>query len=181
MMHVMRRGYTLSQVGGAFVVHYPHLESPARTKWNEAPEKLQYRQKHNQIGVRKPKKSDGDLNLHNYKRGQVDQLFVAFRKWLEEEVPDISRVGLCKDAEDDDSKLWIDKTADTNDDQAKRDAKKSAAIQKDNYRIEREAAAVQDGGSNSNEEEFEEENSETGSEEEETSFFDASQDGEEEV
>jgi hypothetical protein len=108
-------------------------------------------------------------------------LFVAFRKWLEEEVPDISRVGLCKDAEDDDSKLWIDKTADTNDDQAKRDAKKSAAIQKDNYRIEREAAAVQDGGSNSNEEEFEEENSETGSEEEETSFFDASQDGEEEV
>ena len=152
MMHLVRQGYKLSQVGGAFVVHYPHLESAARVKWNEAPEKLQVHQERHVIRVRTPKKSDGNLNLHSFKRGQVDELFVAFRKWLEEEVTDISRVDMCKNAQDDDSKLWIDKTStdDTKkknsaDHQAKKEAK-AAAIEKDNFRIEQEAAAAANGG-----------------------------------
>lgn len=150
MMQVMRRGYALSQVGGAFVVHYPHLDSAARTKWNEAPKELQIPLKDKTIQVRKPKKSDGNLNLHSYKRGQVDQLFVAYRKWLEEQVPDDSRVGMCEKAQDDDSKLWIDKVVEEDgtdhhheQQQAKHDAK-AAAIQKDNHQIEQMAAAAQD-------------------------------------
>jgi len=122
----------------------------ARAKWNEAPESLQVHQR-NMIRIRTPKKSDGNLNLHSYKRGQVDELFVAFRKWLEEEVTDISRVDMCTNAQDDDSKLWIDKTSkdetkkNSADHQAKKEAK-AAAIVKDNFRIEQEAAAASKNG-----------------------------------
>ena len=174
MMHLIRKGYKLSQVGGAFVVHYPHLESAARVKWNEAPKTLQVHQKRNVIRIRTPKKSDGNLNLHSYKRGQVDELFVAFRKWLEEEVTDSSRVDMCTNAQDDDSKLWIDKTTSSTDEtttttdktkkkmtsvdhQAKQDAK-AAAIQKDNFRIEQEAAAAAAAAKNSLDAEDGEEN-----------------------
>jgi hypothetical protein len=141
MMQVIRRGYTLSQVGGAFLVHYPHLDSEARTKWNEAPDVLKIPQKDNTIQIRRPKKSDGNLNLETFKRGQVDRLFVEFRKWLEEAVPDTSRMGMCDKAQDDDSKLWLDK-ADQKASTARKEAK-AAAIRKDNARIEEEAAAVQ--------------------------------------
>jgi hypothetical protein len=111
MMQLIRSGYTLSQVGGAYLCHYPHLDSNSRQHWNEAPDKLQVGTDSNPQ-VRKPKKSDGDLQLHQYKRGQVDQLFLEFRKWLEESVEDQRVVPMCKNAQDDDTKLWIDQTVD---------------------------------------------------------------------
>lgn len=153
MMHVIRNGYTLSQVGGAFVVHYPHLESTARVKWNEGPKELEVHQKHNSVvRMRQPEKSDGNLNFHSFKRGQVDELFVTFRRWLETEVADHSRLEMCTDAQDDDSKLWIDnkpmskKTTTTkkNEAIAKQEAK-AAAIVEENLRIEQEAANVNEG------------------------------------
>jgi hypothetical protein len=109
MMQVIRRGYRLSQVGGAYLVHYPHLDSTSRQVWNEAPEPLKVG---DQGQVRKPKKNDGNLHLADYKRGQVDQLFLEFRKWLEDSIPEtVSRLHPCQSAQDDDSKLWIDHEA----------------------------------------------------------------------
>ncbi len=140
MMQVIRRGYKLSQVGDAFVVHYPHLDSEARTKWNEAPDALKIPLRDKTVQIRRPKKSDGNLNLGSYKRGKVDRLFVDFRNWLEEYVPDTSRMGMCNKAQDDDSKLWLDKE-DPDASKTIADAK-AAAIEKDNNRIEEEAAAV---------------------------------------
>ena len=104
MMQLIRRGYTLSQVGGAFLCHYPHLESSARQAWNEAPQKLQVGDK-----LRRPSISDGNLNLALYKRGQVDQIFVEFRNWLETAIPDQRKIPFCEEAQDDDAKLWIER------------------------------------------------------------------------
>ena len=180
MMQLIQSGYILSQVGGAFVVHYPHLDSPARAKWNQAPDVLVVEQpptknkkKTNiipQQQIRRPKKSDGNLHLATYKRGQVDQLFVAFRKWLETTTTNGSgpRLKLCHKAQDDDSKLWIDHdfptitttkdstvvdTENTNpkkqegssskqQQQQRKKEQRQEAIEKDNTRLEEEAAAA---------------------------------------
>ena len=114
MMQLIRSGYGLAQIGGAFLVHYPHLDSKSRMHWNEAPKELVVK---NQEGkpqfIRRPEQKDaGVVDFGNYKRGQVDATFVEFRNWLEEHVPeDKRRVPRCKDAQDDDSKLWIDRSA----------------------------------------------------------------------
>jgi hypothetical protein len=107
MMQLIRNGYSLSQVGGVYLCHYPHLDSNSRQHWNEAPKQLQVGE---QQQVRKPKASDGNLNLHEFKRGQVDKLFLEFRDWMLQEVPDRSLLHHCETAQDDDSKLWIDRT-----------------------------------------------------------------------
>jgi len=88
MMQVIASGFIFSQVGGAYLLHYPHLDSSSRQHWN-----------------------NGDKNnkLKGYKRGQVDKLYFAFKTWLKETIPvEQKRVSLCEDAQDDDSKLWID-------------------------------------------------------------------------
>lgn len=110
MMHVLRKGYQLKQVGETFLVHYPHLDSASRTTWNQAPDVLVVKDKrHKNIRqVRRPKASDGDLPFGDFKRGQIDQLYVDFRHWLNETVPDETKVQLCDVAQDDDSKLWIE-------------------------------------------------------------------------
>lgn len=115
MMQLIRSGYVLSQVGGVFVVHYPHLDSESRQHWNEAPDELKVFKKddkdHVSPQVRKPNQTDTHMNFKFYKRGQVDQLFVKYRQWLQKEVPDESRISLCEDHQDDDSKLWLERSA----------------------------------------------------------------------
>ena len=112
MMQVIASGYVLSQVGGAFLVHYPHLDSNSRQHWNQAPKQLQVgtdKSKEGEFNVRRPKKTDGDLNFQEYKRGQVDKLYIEFRDWLAAAIPeDRTRLTLCESAQDDDGKLWID-------------------------------------------------------------------------
>lgn len=151
MMQMIRSGYKLAQIGGAFLVHYPHLDSAARTKWNESPEELVVKRekKHPEIvQIRRPQPKDGNLHLGTYKRGQVDRLFVQFREWLELNVADTSRLGMCDKAQDDDSKLWIDKEQDEENGggagsgETEKSQAKKVAIQKDNTRLEQEAAAV---------------------------------------
>ena len=97
VMQLRRAGYKLGQLGQSFVVHYPHLDSKARMHWNGGSGGQQLRGK--------PKQS----NLLEFKRGQVDQTFLRFREWLEIAVPDETVVGKCKDALDDDQKLWVAK------------------------------------------------------------------------
>lgn len=113
MMQLVRSGYTLSQLGGAFLVHYPHLDSQSRQRWNEAPDQLKiFRpddKEHISPLVRKPNATDSELDLKAFKRGQVDEIFVRFRRWLQENVPDNSKLKICDDHQDDDSKLWVDR------------------------------------------------------------------------
>lgn len=94
VMQMRRRGYQFLQLGAAFVVHYPHLDSAARMHWNGGAD-----------GKQLQKPASADLSV--YKRGQIDQTFVAFKRWLAQTVPDEAVVPLCDDALDDDQRLWI--------------------------------------------------------------------------
>ena len=93
VMQLRRAGYTFWQLGkGAFVVHYPHLDSPSRIAWNNAPEK----------------RNDPAVQWQAYKRGQMDHLFVQFRDWLNT-LDDLTQTFFCADKLDDDSRLWYDR------------------------------------------------------------------------
>ena len=110
-MQMRRTGYQFSQLGGSFVVHYPHLDSSSRREWNHGPDAIKPK-----VGPdgRRYQKRPADVEGANwtaYKRGQVDAVFVQFRNWLKEAVPDESRVPICDDAEDDDARLWISRSA----------------------------------------------------------------------
>jgi hypothetical protein len=100
MMQLRRNGYRFSQIGTAFCIHYPHLDSKARMHWNGGEGGVQ---------IPKPKTATG-IDLHQFKRGQIDETFVQFRTWLEHHVPDRTVVGKCNtpDALDDDERLWVD-------------------------------------------------------------------------
>ena len=89
-MQMRRSGYLYSQVGGGFLVHYPHLDSKSRIKWNK-------------VSFDK----NGDINKEQSKRAQVDKLFIQFKKWLENKVLDSARTPECEHFKNDDSKLWV--------------------------------------------------------------------------
>jgi hypothetical protein len=135
MMQVVASGFVFSQVSGAYLVHYPHAISKSRQDWNKAPKELVQSSKggdnssnnnnhnsssssnnnnsnsnnNNNYSVRKPKKSDGDLGFENYHRGKVDDLYIRFKEWLGQAIPeDKARLAMCDSAQDDDAKLWID-------------------------------------------------------------------------
>mmetsp|Transcript_47071 Transcript_47071/g.56928 ORF Transcript_47071/g.56928 Transcript_47071/m.56928 type:complete len:516 (-) Transcript_47071:111-1658(-) len=98
VMQMRRSGYIFSQLGGAFVVHYPHLDSASRMVWNEGPEQLGNVRKMSEL--RK-------MDLKKFKRAQVDATFVEFKKWLNETIPNEERTFMCEDQQDDDSRLWV--------------------------------------------------------------------------
>ena len=110
VMQMRRMGWDFVQLGQIFLVHYPHLDSASRLEWNEGPKKIQdpVKLKDGTVRRREPKEVD-NIDWSQYQRGQVDQLYVDFRHWLETDVPDNARVQPCKDAVDDDNMLWINK------------------------------------------------------------------------
>ncbi len=83
MLHLRRLGYRLQQIGGSFVTHFPHLSSPAKLEWKNAPLR------------------DGEIDLTRHLRGWTDNSFVEFSNWLEANVPDYSRLGRCEGFGDD--------------------------------------------------------------------------------
>ena len=94
IMQLIASGYIFSQVGGTYLVHYPHLDSASRKSWNG-----------------KLTKTDSPMLKKDSKRGKVDQLFVEFREWLDKTLPsDLRRLELCDDAQNDDGKLWVETT-----------------------------------------------------------------------
>ena len=99
IMQLRRAGYQLQQVGHSFVVHYPHLDSPARMHWNGG--------NPGQPMMRKPAQESSWQEL---KRHQVDATFVEFRRWLTTMTPDQTRLQQCGDAMNDDEKLWVEHT-----------------------------------------------------------------------
>lgn len=107
VMQMRHTGYRFSQLGGAFLVHYPHANSHSREIWDEVPKELDFdRSPANMRNARKRGKLD-HVNFNAYKRGQIDALFVAFRKWLRDEVKASPRVHMCENSADDDAKLWV--------------------------------------------------------------------------
>ena len=101
-MQLRKTGYRFSQLGGAFLVHYPHLDSKSREEWNKKPDELWEKPLGALDGESKEK-----IDWGSFKRARVDALFLDFRKWLEENVEDKSRVPMCKDAQNDDFRLWV--------------------------------------------------------------------------
>lgn len=98
MMQVIASGYVFSQLGGAYLVHYPHLDSASRQVWNHKTET-------NSPGDNNPKEKK-----ESSKRGQIDKLFVDFKTWLDTTIDSktVQRMHACEDAQDDDSKLWVE-------------------------------------------------------------------------
>ena len=134
-LQMLRSGYKMSQVGGIYLVHYPHLDSKSRLTWNQAPDEMiqvmnktkmnakaiisgvnDHEQHHDNDNsdpqelfgrILRPHQAKGPVDFMKYKRGQVDDLFIKFRSWLQDEIPDETQIPLCDEAKDDDSKLWI--------------------------------------------------------------------------
>ena len=99
MMQVIASGYVFSQVGGAYLVHYPHLDSASRQLWN------------GKLETDSPNRdTNGNIKKESSKRGQIDKLFVDFKDWLDSTIDSkkLQRMRFCEDAQDDDSKLWVE-------------------------------------------------------------------------
>jgi hypothetical protein len=110
VMQMRREGYIFSQLGGAFVVHYPHLDSTSRMEWNHGPKEVQpFKGQDGKMYKSRPRDVKG-ADWTAFKRGRVDAAFVDFRKWLRSNLEDTARIGMCRESEDDDAKLWIDRS-----------------------------------------------------------------------
>ncbi|KAL3789050.1 hypothetical protein ACHAWO_004607 [Cyclotella atomus] len=101
-MQLRRSGYQFSQLGGAFLVHYPHLDSKSREEWNKKPDLLHQKPLDALAGEDKEQ-----IDWSSFKRARVDALFIEYRKWLGSSVEDKSRVPMCDDAQNDDVRLWV--------------------------------------------------------------------------
>ena len=102
-MQLRRSGYLFSQIGGAFLAHYPHLESKARIEWSKKPAAMETR---GHSAKRLLEDKDHDIDWRSFKRARTDALFLDFKEWLDGTVEDESRVPMCKEALNDDDKLW---------------------------------------------------------------------------
>lgn len=109
VMQMRREGYIFSQLGGAFVVHYPHLDSTSRMEWNRGPKEVQpYKGGDGKMYKKRPRDAKV-ADWTAFKRGRVDAAFVDFRHWLQSELKDQARVFMCHTNEDDDARLWVDR------------------------------------------------------------------------
>jgi hypothetical protein len=107
VMQLRRVGYKFSQIGGAFLVHYPHLDSKAREEWNKRPEVLTKSAKVAAKAANEVLKHANKVDLTQFKRARVDALFLDFKRWLNENVQDSHRTPKCPNAQNDDYSLWV--------------------------------------------------------------------------
>ena len=105
-MQLRRSGYLFSQLGEAFLVHYPHLDSKSRLQWNKAPKQLR-RVDSTRVGDVLEGKEGKNIDLFEYKRARVDALFLDYKDWLNDNVQDESRVPMCQNSLNDDIRLWV--------------------------------------------------------------------------
>lgn len=105
-MQLRRSGYQFSQLGEAFLVHYPHLDSQSRLEWNKKPKELQ-RVDSTLVGDVLESEKGSNIDLLSYKRARVDALFLDYKDWLRDNVTDTSRVPMCENALNDDVRLWV--------------------------------------------------------------------------
>jgi len=115
IMQLRRSGYDFAQLGGVFLVHYPHRQSEARKAWEKVPNELKKKANRDQgekrasklMGTKQwPSKERQSVDWSATTRGQVDHLFLEFERWLESEVPNGARVLMC-DMAGDEMILWV--------------------------------------------------------------------------
>lgn len=112
IMQLRRAGYLFTQLGGAFLIHYPHLDSKSRLEWNKKPKAME---KYHKSASELLENEDQDIDWGSFKRARVDALFLDFKEWLDGTVENEPRVPMCGDALNDDVRLWVhpDKSDDT--------------------------------------------------------------------
>lgn len=103
-MQLRRAGYLFSQLGGAFLVHYPHLDSKSRLEWNKKPKAME---KYHKSASELLENADQSIDWGSFKRARVDALFLDFKEWLDGTVEEEPRVLMCEDALNDDIRLWV--------------------------------------------------------------------------
>jgi len=103
-MQLRRAGYLFTQLGGAFLVHYPHLDSKSRLEWNKKPKAME---KYHKSVSELLNNENRNIDWGSFKRARVDALFLDFKEWLDGTVEDESRVEMCGDALNDDVRLWV--------------------------------------------------------------------------
>ncbi|KAL3826598.1 hypothetical protein ACHAXA_010523 [Cyclostephanos tholiformis] len=107
-MQLRKVGYKFSQIGGAFLVHYPHLDSKSREEWNKKPEVFEEKKvTHKKVTHNLIDRHVDEIVLSQFKRARVDALFLDFKRWLNENIEDDSRTPMCQDAQNDDYTLWV--------------------------------------------------------------------------
>ena len=116
-MQLRRSGYLFSQLGEAFLVHYPHLDSKSRLQWNKAPKQLR-RVDSTRVGDVLEGKEGKNIDLFEYKRARVDALFLDYKDWLNDNVQDESRVPMCQNSLNDDIRLWVHRESQTEEDES---------------------------------------------------------------
>ena len=104
-MQLRKVGYKFTQLGGAFLVHYPHLDSPSRIEWNKKPEPLA--SVTSKVARTVLAENAAQVDLAQFKRARVDSLFIQFKEWLNHNVHDEARTPKCTDAQNDDYSLWV--------------------------------------------------------------------------
>ena len=117
-MHLRRSGYDFAQMGGSFVCHYPHFRSKAKLSWDYIPNlnvtdvlavsvEARKAAKQNRFNVIEKKDMIRDVDWSQTKRGKGDLLYLHYRKWLYDTVPDEARLKMCDETYTDDNKLWV--------------------------------------------------------------------------
>lgn len=104
IMQMRHEGYIFSQVGGVFVCHYPHPVAQSREIWNSGRDERKLYAENRTAFVETFGK---DYDWTQFKRGQVDKLFVEYKRWLRAKVPNQERTPMCQDQFNDDLKLWL--------------------------------------------------------------------------
>mmetsp|Transcript_1602 Transcript_1602/g.3066 ORF Transcript_1602/g.3066 Transcript_1602/m.3066 type:complete len:327 (+) Transcript_1602:91-1071(+) len=136
VMQLRRAGYLFSQLGGVFLVHYPHLNSQARMEWDRKPRAMD---KYGSSASELLKKNK-DIDWGSFKRARVDALFLDFKEWLDGTVEDESRVPMCEDALNDDVRLWVHTDKQEADDDEEKDTDDGAYFEEYNdYQNSRES------------------------------------------
>ena len=103
IMQMRHTGYLFAQVGGVFLCHYPHPEAASRESWKEG-DVVRNLWIRNRTAA---EESYGPIDWTKFKRGQVDKIYIEFKKWLRAEVPDTARTPIASEPYEDDVKLWL--------------------------------------------------------------------------
>jgi hypothetical protein len=170
-MQLRKVGYQFTQLGGAFLVHYPHLDSASRIEWNKKPEPLA--SVSSKVARTVLEEKAAEVDLAQFKRARIDSLFIKFKEWLNDNVHDEARTPKCTDAQNDDYSLWVRSSERNKEDSS---SSNSSSITSENEDDEED----EDGEENDNTIENEGDENEEVEEEEEESDYDNFEDKKEE-
>jgi hypothetical protein len=82
ILHLRHLGWKFFQLGEAFAIHFPHLESKAKTVWRT--QRIENASSHSSI------------SMEESMRAQNDKLFEEFRQWLETAVSNRTKTFKCR-------------------------------------------------------------------------------------